>query len=105
MTVESQETAVLTILERLDAIQYEVQQLRSVVSAIAPATPQPATDVWQLIRARLAAAQPELLTMSEADLRSEFERLSMQAAANLPFHSLEELERDLRGDDYSLARY
>jgi hypothetical protein len=61
--------------------------------------------VWQQIKQEIAKQIPDLLSMTDDEKREEFDRLSNVIAERMPYHSLEEFERAMRGDEYGLAGY
>ena len=61
--------------------------------------------IWQRMKENIAAEMPDLLNMTDAERREEFERLSELIASNMPYNTLEEFEQSMRGDEYGLVRY
>jgi len=61
--------------------------------------------IWQRIKQEIAEELPDLLNMTAEARRDQFERLSAAIAERMPYRSLEEFERAMRGDEYGLARY
>jgi hypothetical protein len=53
--------------------------------------------VWQQIKQEIAKEMPDVLGMTDDERREEFDRLSNMIAERMPYHSLEELERAMRG--------
>jgi len=53
--------------------------------------------IWQQIKAEMAREMPDLLSMTEDEKQEEFDRLSNVIAGRMPYRSLEELERAMRG--------
>ena len=72
-----------------------------------PERPRPdrAGGIWQQIKQEIAREMPDLLQMTAEAKRYQFERLSALIAERMPYRSLEEFERAMRGDEYGLARY
>ena len=64
-----------------------------------------AEGVWRRIKQQMAREMPDLLSMTEDERREEFDRLSSVIAKRMPYCSLEEFERVMRGDEHDLARY
>jgi len=60
---------------------------------------------WQQIKQEIAKQLPDLLSMTDDEKRDEFDRLCNVIAARMPYHSLEEFERAMRGDEYGLVGY
>lgn len=60
--------------------------------------------IWQRIKGGIAREMPDLLSMTEGEKREEFDRLSCVIAERMPYRSLEEFERAMRGDEYGLVR-
>ena len=61
--------------------------------------------IWQQIKEEIAQQMPDLLSMTDDEKREEFDRLSNVIGERMPYHSLEEFERAMRGDDYGLVGY
>jgi len=61
--------------------------------------------LWNEVICEIERRHPELLKMSEAERRADFERLSQKIADNMPYKTVEEFERAMRGDEFGLARY
>jgi predicted DNA-binding antitoxin AbrB/MazE fold protein len=61
--------------------------------------------VWQQIKREIAREMPALLTMTAEERRADFDRLSSNIAENMPYRSVEEFERAMRGDEYGLTGY
>jgi hypothetical protein len=61
--------------------------------------------VWERIKQGIARELPDLLDMTAEARQSQFERLSATIAECMPYGSLEEFERAMRGDEYGLVRY
>lgn len=61
--------------------------------------------LWARIKEEIAREIPELATMTLESRRDQFERLSSAIAEHMPYRSVEEFERAMRGDDYGLAGY
>ena len=66
-------------------------------------SPAASQGVWQRIKHDLAREMPELLDMTADDKREEFTRLSRKVAEGMPYQSVEEFERAMRGDEYDLT--
>jgi hypothetical protein len=66
-------------------------------------SPAESRGTWHRIKQDLAREMPELAGMSADQRREEFERLSRIAAERMPYRSVEEFERAMRGDEYDLA--
>lgn len=63
------------------------------------------SEVYEKLRNRIAQEIPELLDQTPKEKREDFERLSKKVADNMPFKSVKEMERTMKGDYYGLARY
>ena len=63
------------------------------------------SGAWEQIEQAIAREMPDLLTMSAEARQTEFDQLSEKVARKMPYRTLEEFERAMRGDDYGLARY
>ena len=61
--------------------------------------------IWQQVKEEMAKEMPDLLSMTEDEKREEFDRLSNVIAERMPYRSLEEFERAMRGDEYDLVGY
>jgi len=61
--------------------------------------------LWQRMKRTIAAEIPDLLKMTDEEQKKEFEKISSKIAENMPYRSLEEFERAMRGDTYGFARY
>jgi predicted DNA-binding antitoxin AbrB/MazE fold protein len=61
--------------------------------------------IWQRIKGKMAREMPDLLSMTQGEKREEFDRLSKVIAERMPYRSLEEFERAMRGDEYGLVGY
>jgi len=61
--------------------------------------------IWQQIKQEIAKQIPDLLSMTDDEKREEFDRLSNVIAEHMPYHSLEEFEGAMRGDEYGLVGY
>ena len=61
--------------------------------------------IWQRIKGGMAREMPDLLSMTEGEKREEFDRLFSVIAERMPYRSLEEFERAMRGDQYGLVGY
>jgi predicted DNA-binding antitoxin AbrB/MazE fold protein len=59
--------------------------------------------VWQRIKQGMAEEVPGLSRMTPEERGEEFDRLSTQVAERLPYRSLEEFERAMKGDEYGLV--
>lgn len=64
-----------------------------------------APGIWQRIKQGIAEEMPDLRHMTVEERRQEFEQISADMVAQMPYQSLEEFERAMRGDEYGLARY
>ena len=64
-----------------------------------------AKGIWQRVKQWIAEEIPDLLSMTEGEKRDEFDRLSNVIAERLPYRSVEEFERAMRGDEYGLVGY
>lgn len=64
-----------------------------------------ASGVWQRIKQGIAEEMPDLVQMTAEDRKQEFDQISATIADQMPYQSLEEFERAMRGDEYGLARY
>ena len=60
---------------------------------------------YEKFRARIAEKHPELLKETDEEAREAFEKLSQKIADNMPYKTVEEFERAMRGDDYGLIRH
>lgn len=104
MAVQALKPAPHVVLERLDAILADLLALRQTVQALVQEDTAPdlseAAGVWQTIRDRVIADQPDISSMTLDQRRQEFERLSAKIAAQMPYSSLEEFEQAMRGDNY-----
>lgn len=63
------------------------------------------SNAYEKLRHRIAQEVPELLKLTPQEKKEDFERLSKKVADNMPFKSVKEMERFMRGDFYGLARY
>jgi hypothetical protein len=63
------------------------------------------SGIWQQIKETIAEEMPDLLQMSDEARQLEFDQISQTIAERMPYKSLEEFERSMRGDKYGLARY
>ena len=61
--------------------------------------------IWPQIKQEIAKQMPDLLGMTDNEKREEFDRLSKVIAERMPYRSLEEFERAMRGDEYGLVGY
>lgn len=61
--------------------------------------------IWQEIKGEIAKEIPDLLSMTDDQKREEFDRLSNVIAERMPYRSVEEFERAMRGDQYGLVGY
>jgi len=61
--------------------------------------------VWQRIKQDLAREIPDLARMTADEKREEFDRLSCVVTEHMPYRSVEEFERAMRGDEYGLVGY
>jgi len=61
--------------------------------------------IWQQIKEEIAKQMPDLLSMTDDEKREEFDRLSNVIGERMSYHSLEEFERAMRGDEYGLVGY
>jgi predicted DNA-binding antitoxin AbrB/MazE fold protein len=66
-------------------------------------SPAASQGTWQRIKHDLAREMPELLDMTVDDKREEFTRLSRKVTEQMPYQSVEEFERAMRGDEYDLT--
>lgn len=64
-----------------------------------------AQGIWQRIKQEMASEMPDLVSMTEDEKREEFDRLSNMIAERMPYRSLEEFERAMRGNEYGLVGY
>ena len=64
-----------------------------------------AKGIWQQIKREMAKEIPDLLSMTDDQKREEFDRLSNVIAERMPYRSVEDFERAMRGDEYDLAGY
>jgi len=64
-----------------------------------------AKGLWLRIKQQMSREMPDLLSMTADEKRAEFDKLSNMIAERLPYHSVEELERAMRGDEYGLVGY
>lgn len=67
--------------------------------------PTETIGIWQQVKEEMAKEMPDLLSMTEDEKREEFDRLSNVIAERMPYRSLEEFERAMRGDEYDLVGY
>lgn len=78
------------------------------ILVLIPERTKPAIDKnsdWKRICQKVMEDTPELLTRSVTERRNAFDRISEKIARNLPYESVEEFERAMRGDQYDLIRY
>lgn len=61
--------------------------------------------MWQRIKQTIADEMPDLLEMTDVEKEQEFDQLSATIADHMPYQSLEEFERAMRGDEYGLIGY
>lgn len=61
--------------------------------------------MWQRMKQTIAAEIPDLLQMTDQERKKEFDTISSKIAEGMPYRSLEEFERAMRGDYYGIARY
>ncbi len=61
--------------------------------------------IWQRIKQDLAREIPHLAGMTADEKREDFDRLSHMVAEQMPYRSIEDLERAMRGDEYGLVGY
>jgi hypothetical protein len=61
--------------------------------------------LWSRMKQQMSGEMPDLLSMTDDEKRAEFDKLSDMIAERLPYHSVEELERAMRGDEYGLVGY
>ncbi|PKO24201.1 MAG: hypothetical protein CVU38_00155 [Chloroflexi bacterium HGW-Chloroflexi-1] len=61
--------------------------------------------VWQQVKQEIAREMPDLRYMTAEARRADFDRLSSIIAENMPYRSVEEFERAMRGDEYGLTGY
>ena len=64
-----------------------------------------AKGIWQEIKGEIAKEIPDLLSMTDDQKQEEFDRLSNVIAERMPYRSVEEFERAMRGDQYGLVGY
>jgi len=64
-----------------------------------------AKGIWRQIKREMAKEMPDLVSMTEDEKREEFDRLSDVIAERMPYRSMEEFERAMRGDEYGLVGY
>lgn len=62
-------------------------------------------SVWEGIKQSIAEEMPDLLQMTAEERKQEFDQISATITDQMPYQSLEEFERAMRGDEYGLARY
>ncbi len=60
-------------------------------------------NIWQKLKQRLDQQSPELLTMTSAERQQDFDASSQKIAERMPYRSVTEFERAMRGDQYDLA--
>lgn len=63
------------------------------------------SGIWQRMKQGIAEEIPDLLQMTAEERKQEFDQMSATIAGQMPYQSLEEFERAMRGDEYGLARY
>jgi hypothetical protein len=63
----------------------------------------PGQNIWQKIKQRIDQQSPELLTMTRAERQQDFDALSQKIADQMPYRSVADFERAMRGDQYDLA--
>jgi hypothetical protein len=66
---------------------------------------QSPASTWKRVKESLATDLPQLPHMTPDQRCDEFERLSNAIAEHMPYRSVDELERAMRGDDYDLVGY
>lgn len=64
---------------------------------------QSKNETWQQIKAQIAREMPALASMTSNEKEADFERLSKQITERMPYQSVEEFERAMRGDVYGLV--
>jgi len=69
------------------------------------AAPAGARGIWQQIKQDIAGEAPDLLKMTNKERREEFDRLSDMIVERMPYRSVEEFEKAMRGDEYGLVGY
>ena len=62
-----------------------------------------ASGLWRRIKMAIAAELPDLGEMSPDAVRQEFDQLSNLIAERMPYATVEQFERAMRGDEYGLA--
>lgn len=61
--------------------------------------------IWQQIKSEFAREMPDLEQEQPDTAKVEFEALSAKVQEALPYETVEEFERAMRGDEHGLARY
>jgi hypothetical protein len=61
--------------------------------------------IWGRMKQRIAREMPDLLGMTPEERKQEFDQLSATVVGQTPYHSLEEFEAVMRGDEYGLVRH
>jgi hypothetical protein len=64
-----------------------------------------AKGIWQRIKQDIAREIPDLLGMTGDEKRDEFDKLSNVIVERMPYRSVEEFERAMRGGEYGLVGY
>ncbi len=59
-------------------------------------------QAYEKLRARIAEKHPELLKETDGEAEEAFEKLSQKVADTMPYKTIEEFERAMRGDEYGL---
>jgi len=59
-------------------------------------------QAYEKLRARIAEKYPELLKETDGEAKEAFEKLSQKVADTMPYKTIEEFERVMRGDEYGL---
>lgn len=63
------------------------------------------TKVWQRIKQAIAKELPDILSMTDAEKREEFDKLSAMVAERMSYRSVEDFEKAMSGDIYDLTGY
>lgn len=62
--------------------------------------------IHEAVKAQIAEEYPELKRpRTPEQIKKDFDRITKKIRKQIPFKSLEEMERAMRGDDFGLVRY
>jgi len=62
-------------------------------------------QAYEKLRTKIAQKYPELLKETDEEASEAFEKLSQKVADNMPYETVEEFEKVMRGDEYGLIGY